>query len=618
MAYAFDRIDRYLKKKEPESVGLEKSYPVSSSNFSASGENLSNAGVTPSSSNVPQRNLRFKKQASATAAYEAARKNARVPGVLGSLSGDIQTRRAELERGAREFGEAERRRSREEYETTPQNVSTAIRHGNEGTNSRDYNRIHDILGRRKPRELNSPNLPETDISEVEYVTSGPGIRDLYRKKGSSSYTPGMAEFDLGVLRGSPNYSNKISKLISDYKSLRPEIKALYDKELAESSKFDKEFLAKSQEDIRKYLESEGKTLTEDQIKDAQQMTELLKSIYAGKHKKFGELERRLYSELFDALGKEEFAKLTSGRRKGNKNLLEVLVNRYNRGMGEAEKARMVRDLKLSYGPNTVFKPSEMYDPQEKKMFDRIMFLLGKGERAPKYLVERDLPGQIKYNEGRAKELRDEILRGELEDIKGYEKGWREARDFKSTMDDQKGFREYLGNNKDEISSAIYGQLDRLRKHTGKNFFLDFKKDISKQFLTASPQEQKLMIDHLSKTIPGIDKYLSKPGNFQSQIMGIPDQEFSKFMVDAMMDPTNDSADKYDLSETFHAEGARNPLSKDDFEEKRAYMKALGQRPLDGWYGTSLFLSNPGDPRSDSQYTDLMRKITTSGFLGTRG
>ena len=599
MAYAFNRIDNLLKKNyEDEDLTRKFSRPAATMG-STTPESYSNEIKDE------PRNLKFNKQASASAAFNAMKTKAKLPGFLGSIRGDIESRRNEIRDQAKKFAEAQKAKTGSAYKFDIKDIQSAI--GTGDAREKAFKRIKDILGRSGAREIEGPELSEPSLPRGEYLTSREGIKELYSKKRTPSYTPGMAEFDINVLQGNPNFSSEIGSLVGDQKKLVKEAKDLYNKELETAKSFDEKTLKEAKDSINKYLAEEEKNLTEAQVKEAEELSKELEEAYNLTHAAYGGLESQLEAELARKL-KEEISQFPDER--------EALMKLYNEKYKKSDLFRkaLSEGLVLPYERGRKYSSREMYDNEEADKFNRIMALLGKGESRLPGEVEKDINKYLKYNKETANPIFENVIKDRL---KQYDEIGNKHRAFKSwdvdpdKFTNMKNFFKY-----DTPYLALSDSIDYIKKHTGKDLGLELRNYLKEQMRDMARRGslgtgQAKAITNFVNRFPQLKKYTTGTWKYD---MNLIDKIPTYAMVDAIANSIKGGRDSSEhmnrLSHMFANEGKRNPYKQPDLWTINSYYKTLGAPPvsMNNVYGKKLLLENPEDPGSYINNLNSMKAL----------
>ena len=624
MAYAFNRIDRLMdKKKKTEDESLSRSFSPSPSASAAVSSAPSRAtATTPESAgaflkesrpadNMPRRRS-FNKQAAGRASFEASKgKLNKIPGFLGSIRGDISSRRAEIKSQADKFAESQRGETAKAYGYTPEEIESALSGGASGPEA--FTKLQALLNKKLGRNISSPKLSDPNIPRARYLTSNTGLKDLYSKKRSPSYTPGMAEFDLGSLRANPNFTTQVGGLIRDQDKLRKEAGELYKTRLDEAKAHDLSTLESNKKAIQDYLAEKKGTLTQDQVDEAEALSKELESIYNRTHAGYE-------PEILDSLKSiERYLNRIGVKGDEKKALMNLYVDKYKKS---AHVRNTIGDsLVLPRERGSKYLPINMYSKEEADRFNRINELLGEGDTRAAGLVDKDLKRLLKRGGSVDKNIANTITVDRLKHWDGVGKDRKKRITW--TTDTRNNRHLKNGLLQRDVRNAFFNGINRMYPgddQTGKGIGTRLFDEFTRRYRNHNGRSNwGKWIQNAVKVSPTFRKYYDRDGGMPNlKDLTTPDAEK---MIGEIIN-NGGGADKKSnyLSMMLSKEGQRNPFYTTETPTISKYNKFLGAPEFgkEDFYGSHTFLENPSDPKSNAKSKKTLEDYLSKHIFGSYG
>ena len=602
MAYAFDRIDGLIKKREKEEADtLNRSFAPSPTPQAPRAESaplgapLVSSSVDASSPPPRNRPKPFSRQAAGRAAMKAHEGQGKIPGFIGSIRGDIASRRAEVAAAAKKFAEEEKKKTGSAYAFTPGEIRTALT--TSAGSPQAFKKLRSILSRETGRNIEPPELPSSSIPRAHYLSTPAGIKELYSKKRTPTYTPGMAAFDLGVLQSNPNFSAQLGSLRRDQAALRGESEKLIADKMEAIRAGDKKALDAAKAEITKYLEDNKATLTAEKAAQAEQLKEQLESIYAGTHERLGQLA-----------GESDRA------------IRNMIAELQHKGLSEEEAELLISDIdpkrlkniitsgiSLPYARGREFDPRNLYTSEEAHKFNQIMGLLGRGETRGEGNVEKDLSAYLKRPEGFDKEKFHEIAGKRALELS------KEAGEAKSALAPVSGSidpRMWGGPaGRTENIRGITSSLDRA-KAEGVDYRRQIRDALVKEYqrriraIMSSPDPRHdPMVRSISTAYEAFPELRGHRWDRMPKVLAaLPDNKLDALIGRIMINVAHNPADpnRKVIGDMMRTELARNPFDKDEMRTFNVYANELGLPTLNenrDVHGSSMIFENKDDVNS---------------------
>ena len=380
MAYAFDKINKYLdKKNKDETNELFKSRPGTRSQTSVTGSDFKalphTSGQKGALATTYQPGQKFSKAAAGRKAFKSLRgeKGDKIPGFLGGMRSDFDERKASLTKKVEEFKtktEEEDKKATSlpqdagdeiasEEMRKDQTIEDAIITGDNEYNTALYKRILEGSKKGGP-EIEKPELPplpKISIPEGKQV-SKQAISDILRS-GKKRYTPGISEFDTRLFYSIPGFSENVKELGKDQAALRGELETLYEETYTKAVADRKQKYEEVAKRIDNVVKKTAGNITEKQKNEAERLKKSLKDFYEKQnHWALNQLNKIIKDKYRPMrsnfgqrglLGKGLGPALSSGSR----DLNDAIIRRfYDEGVGSLEQRDKLLQKYLSGEPVT--------------------------------------------------------------------------------------------------------------------------------------------------------------------------------------------------------------------------------------------------------------------------
>ena len=359
MAYAFDKINKYLdKKNKDETNELFKSRPGTRSQTSATGSDFKALPPYPGQkgalATTNQPGQKFSKAAAGRKAFKSLRgeKGDELPGFLGGMRSDFDERKASLTKKAKEFKEKTKAQTEDltklpgsDSAGSPKElIESHIKSGGSSDNTTIWKRILDEnkQGGIEVKKPKLPPLPKITIPEGKQV-SKQAITDILRS-GKKRYTPGISDFDTRLFYSIPGFAENVKSLGKDQAALRSELEKLYTETYEESIEDRKKKYEAAAKIIEDAVANASGTLTEKQKKEAEHLKAQLRYFYDNtQHDLLKELNKIIkdkYKPISSNVGPQNILgrglgpELSSGSRDLNDDIIRRF---YDKGVGSIQK-----------------------------------------------------------------------------------------------------------------------------------------------------------------------------------------------------------------------------------------------------------------------------------------
>ena len=370
MPYAFDKINKYLDKKDKDETNeLFKSRPgtgtrsqtsVTGSDFKALPPTSGQKGALATTNQPGQK---FSKAAAGRKSFKSLRgeKGDRIPGFLGGLRSDFEERKESLKKKAEEFKtktEEEDKKATSlpqdagdeiasEEMKKDQTIEDAIITGDNEYNTALYKSILEgsKTGGPKIDKPELPPLPKISIPEGKQV-SKQAISDILRS-GKKRYTPGISEFDTRLFYSIPGFAENVKELGKDQASLRGELETLYEETYTKAVADRKQKYEEVAKRIDKVVKETAGNITEKQKNEAERLKKSLKDFYEKQnHWALNQLNKIIKDKYHpmrsitpnygpeDMMGKALGPPLSSGSRDLNDDIIRQF---YDKNVGSIKK-----------------------------------------------------------------------------------------------------------------------------------------------------------------------------------------------------------------------------------------------------------------------------------------
>lgn len=226
MAYAFSQLTDLINQQgagnanifQPTSQGtpgVQGSNPPSSGSSttvktdtsgdtgSGVGTNIS-GGPTSGSSNYQYSGARPD-----MSAYSANIGKSSPPQAFSDIQNQISSNQSNLQNTANQY--VSNQEANQNYNVAPSTVNSAVT-GDQSS----MDTVRGLLNRQNINAVDPWKGPNTNIPDANLLSTDAGISQLIGRGQSPSYTPGMASFDLTMMRANPDFQNLISKMQGSY------------------------------------------------------------------------------------------------------------------------------------------------------------------------------------------------------------------------------------------------------------------------------------------------------------------------------------------------------------------------------------------------------------------
>ena len=359
MAYAFNKVDKLVKRNKnlgplPEAATTRN---IATGPRSVGGSNSSSTATeSRHGSNVPT--PKFSRVQAATKAKEAFAGKTKLPGFLGDVEGDIQSRKEGIITGAKEYKKNQKAKTDKQFGVSDDQRRRAVDMGGD-----DFNRVRRVLG-SQPRTIDPHEIPSYRVRDVSNLKSDTGLKKMYRRGRGPRYTPGMAQLDVSLAKEVPGFSKKISTLGRDQNDLHDLAKKEYGSAWEDSNTYDQSKLEEIQKALREYITKETSTLTSAQKEEAAALNKKLEAMRDETYRRsefVKPYDEYLKSELGDA-----YDDLRADLSHGN-----PVSTRY---------LDRLREARAKYKDIDGFEAGDMYTPEEASKYTRLMGLAGQNEK----------------------------------------------------------------------------------------------------------------------------------------------------------------------------------------------------------------------------------------------
>ena len=375
MAYAFDKINKYLdrKKNKDETNELFKSRPGTRSQTSATGSDFKALTTYPGQkgalATTNQPGQKFSKAAAGRKAFKSLRgeKGDKIPGFLGGMRADFDERKASLTKKAKEFKEKTKAQTEDltklpgsDSARSPKElIESHIKSGAPSNNTTIWKRILDE-NKRGGAEIKKPELPplpKITIPEGKQV-SKQAITDILRS-GRRRYTPGISDFDTRLFYSIPGFAENVKSLGKDQAALRSELEKLYTETYKESIADRKKKYEAAAKIIEDAVANAAGTITNKQKEEAEHLKAQLRDFYDNtQHDLLKELNKIIKDKYRpitsnvgpqNVLGRGLGPELSSGSRDLNEDIIRRF---YDKGVGSIQKRDQLLQKYLKGEPIT--------------------------------------------------------------------------------------------------------------------------------------------------------------------------------------------------------------------------------------------------------------------------
>lgn len=352
MAYAFNRVDNLLNRRRRED-GVDAE-AATTRNIAPGARSISGStgGSGPLGDKAP--GAKFSRVGAATRARKAFSGKTKLPGFLGDLKGDVEERKRGIIEGAKEYLDKQKAETEKQFGVSDDQTRSALE-----SDGDDFNRVRRVLS-SSPRSIESKDFKSPVIPDLQSLKSDTGLKRLYRKGRGPRYTPGMAEFDVGLAKETPGFTRKVSGLVKGQKDLHELAKKEYGAAWEDATSHDRKSLEDVQKRLEDYISGQGESLRGAQKEEAEALTKKLAEMRSRRYRR-GEFDDAYEDYLKEALG-DAYIGLRQHLREGYP-------------IDAAYDAKIKRATK-DYRDIAGFDPRDMYTPEEAAKYNRIMSLLG--------------------------------------------------------------------------------------------------------------------------------------------------------------------------------------------------------------------------------------------------